>query len=348
MTFEPRSWGNSFADFTDLRSRLLQEATQNPEGALEAASRLLKTHNLDTFEKQYIPQIGVEVALTCGLRGVELLTEITRSPARPLIGSAAIEGMWAASNGQPFPIRPIFEKRSIFPEVREVARAALDDLIVESQSDDDLFHLLLTQTGIGSLGRISALMNPELPDFARHLMKVHADSSIRLTERTLARFDDLLQEDGPEFIYQDFLRENPVLLNPLAAEVIPQAKMGLEFITDFTLRLHNGSYTLVEIERPRDRIFTRADDLTSRFNHAVGQVLDFQTWISENSAYAAKHFPGISAPHGVVIMGMRSQLNGRQLSKLKRWQHNSREITHMTYDDLLHQGRTLLKSLRKY
>ncbi|WP_432862277.1 Shedu anti-phage system protein SduA domain-containing protein [Microbispora rosea] len=179
-------------------------------------------------------------------------------------------------------------------------------------------------------------------------MKVSTESSIKLTAKLLQSFKSLIDAEEDESAYQRFLQENPVILEPLAAEIIPQARLGLEYITDFVLRLHDNRYIVVEIERPQDRIFTSQGDLTARFNHAVGQVLDFQHWVAENSAYAQKNMPGIVSPHGLLVMGLRKNLTEREASKLRRWQQNSRDIEHLTYDDLLVRSSTLLKSLRNH
>lgn len=77
-----------------------------------------------------------------------------------------------------------------------------------------------------------------------------------------------------------------MLLDPLVAEMIPHRRLGVEYATDFALRRHDGSWTLVEIERPQDKMFTARDDFTARFTHAFGQVLDFQQWVDQHVAYA--------------------------------------------------------------
>jgi len=40
---------------------------------------------------------------------------------------------------------------------------------------------------------------------------------------------------------------------------------------------------LVEIERPQDALFTRANDHMARFAHAFGQVVDFLHWVGDTS-----------------------------------------------------------------
>jgi hypothetical protein len=112
----------------------------------------------------------------------------------------------------------------------------------------------------------------------------------------------------------------------------------VEYATDFALRRHDGGWTLVEIERPQDDLFTRGDDFAARFTHAFGQVLDFQQWVDQNVAYARELMPGIAAPRGLLVIGTRQGLGDRQTKKLKQFADNSRRIEIVTYDQLLARG----------
>jgi hypothetical protein len=56
--------------------------------------------------------------------------------------------------------------------------------------------------------------------------------------------------------------------------------------------------------------------------------------------------PGISAPHGLVVMGMRVTLTDEQQAKLRQFVENSRRIDVVTFDDLLARSRSLYKNLR--
>lgn len=104
---------------------------------------------------------------------------------------------------------------------------------------------------------------------------------------------------------------------------------------------------LVEIEKPHDRIFTQAYDFTAEFTHAFGQVLDFQHWVDDNVAYAQKHMPLITAPRGLLVIGMRSDLDSRGEAKLRRFADNSARIDIATFDDLLSGGRNLYRNLHR-
>lgn len=135
--------------------------------------------------------------------------------------------------------------------------------------------------------------------------------------------------------------QNPAFLNPLASQLISKHKLGCEFITDYVLETLTGEFIVVEIEKPQDKIFTQANDFSSQFIHAFGQVIDFIEWIEQNISYAQKKLPGISAPKGILVMGMRSTLAVAQADKLRRFNRNSSNIQVLTYDDLLTNTRAL-------
>lgn len=180
---------------------------------------------------------------------------------------------------------------------------------------------------------------------ATMVIRLLSEASIRLTPSILDDFEKLIGAKRTEPHYQRFLERHPVLLDPLAAEIVPQQRLGVEYATDFALSRHDGSWTVVEIERPQDNIFTTRDDFSARFNHAYGQVLDFQQWVDQHVAYARELMPGIAVPRGLLVVGLRQPLSLRQANKLKQFADNSRRVDIVTYDELLAKGRQLYASL---
>jgi hypothetical protein len=67
--------------------------------------------------------------------------------------------------------------------------------------------------------------------------------------------------------------------------------------------------------------------------------------VDQNVAYAQELLPAITAPRGLLVVGVRQALSPRQAKKLKQFSENSRRIEIMTYDDLLARGRQLYASL---
>lgn len=260
--------------------------------------------------------------------------------------TAVLATLWAAHRGQHVRIwsgdrgLPGFNV-AITPDVADGARWCLSDLMAEATHDGSRFHAVL-QFAMQEL--FSDFGEPGLFELAGLL----ADTAVSLTWPTIeglrrrVRNDDLLEAD-----YQKYLAAHPVLLDPLAAETIDRHRLGDELITDFVVRRHDNRYVAVEIEKPRDRIFTKQGDFTAEFSHAFGQVVDFVGWMDENVSYARTKLVDLEAADGLLVMGRRSDLNENDAARLRRFCQNSRRIEVCTFDDLVQRAATLYKSMRR-
>jgi hypothetical protein len=341
-----RGWQASFRKSLSLLFEYcLSEAPAPGPNLLEDV--LLSEQRNVSLEWSYYWDLAAIGILLRGPIGVDRLAEILRMPMSNLTTSTIVESLWRASSRQPLLPQtegitnhlPEFD----LPEgVAEAAQAALDDLIIDAQSDVALLSKLLSFATTDTIGGAANTIG-----FADHFIQVSGESRITLTHRILDSFADMIQIDLPEERYQAFLKQHPVLLDPLSAEVLPKHKLGSDLITDFVIRRHDYRYIAVEIEKPQDLIFTRSNDFTAPFTHAFGQVLDFQRWIAGNVAYAKAKLPLIENPQGLLIIGQRSHLTEEQNNKLRWWQTNSKMVEVLTFDDLVERGRLLLRSLRR-
>ncbi len=184
----------------------------------------------------------------------------------------------------------------------------------------------------------------ELFDF---LVDLLFDTHLILNKEILGKFESLLNE-GPkkeEQIHQ-FLVENPVLLDPFVIELRNKHELGDDFITDFVVRRTNNEYVVVEIENSTDKIFKQDGSFTQNLMTAVGQVRDFQAWISDNIAYAQTKLLGIRHPDGLVVIGRRETLSGEMAKRLSEENFSRRgNIKIVTYDDLLSQGKSVYHNI---
>ena len=144
---------------------------------------------------------------------------------------------------------------------------------------------------------------------------------------------------------QQYLTRHPVLLDPLAASVHPKQRLGLEHATDFAVRSHDDQWTLVEIERPHDRLFTKKGDFLARFTHALRQVLDFQTWVDNNVAYAQRHMPAISSPRGLLVIGRSADLSEGEKVRLAALNERLYRVRIETFDGLLRRSALMYENL---
>jgi hypothetical protein len=322
----------------------------------EALRQLLLQRAQGTYEKHDVPRVVAAALASRGASGVEELRQLIREAPGHIYPRAILDTLWSVSEGSIQPKSRLGINYASYAapsdETRLRARMVFDDYVIESENDADLFNIVLGALQGAELSAAGVAVKPRhsaepLASLTREVMRVIRDSSILLTQELINEFRDLIAASAPEAEYQRFLEAHPVFLDPLAADMIPRARLGVELITDFVLRRHDHRYVAIEIEKPHDPIFTRRNDFTSEFSHAVGQVIDFQGWVAENVAYAQRHFPLIENPAGLLIMGCRSALDEQQRSKLRRWCANSRSIEVLTFDDLAARADTLLRSLRR-
>lgn len=340
-----RSWRSRFrASLSLLRQYCADKAHSLGPNLLE---EILLSEQRDVgVEWAYYWKLAACGILLRGPAGVDRLIDILRRPSRTLATGTIVQILWRAASGLPLLSKSDdlvghLANFDLPDGTSEAARIALDDLIIDAQGDAAIFSKLISVVDVDALSGGS-----QATGFAGHFMRVSSESTIRLTHRILDAFSRMVMEDLPEEHYQAFLKQHPVLLDPLSAEVLPKHRLGSELVTDFVIRRHDYRYVAVEIEKPQDSIFTLANDFTAAFTHAFGQVIDFQSWIGGNIAYARTRLPHIDNPQGLLIMGRRSDLDEGQVQKLRWWQANSMTVEVLTFDDLVERGRLLLRSLR--
>jgi hypothetical protein len=214
--------------------------------------------------------------------------------------------------------------------------------VIEARTNPRLFgHVLRFLASNYEMHTSFGREGVDLDDF----YEMMTSGAIKLSRVLLNQFENMIQQELREEEYQLFLKQHPVFLDALAADVVPKQALGIEMVTDFVLRRYDNKYILVEIEKPQDRLFTRSNDFTSDFTHALGQVLDFQQWVDLNGAYARVHMPGISSPRGLLVMGRRMDLTEENKGKLHRFSANSSTIDVVTFDDLLQNATSLYQAI---
>lgn len=325
-------------------------AATGDRSSLQELRNLLLTYDGRTFEKDIIPRIASASILINGPAGAFELKELVYRAPGSIYPAAIMETLWRAATKQPIPSNALvrLEQFVVDDATSHAARVVVDDLIIESEVDDDLRLMLLFYAAseeMTSWGNTDNAID-EIVNFGRYMFSVFRSASIRVTEAIIRQLEEMIDNELPEARYQEFLRLNPVLLDPLAAEVISQARLGSDLITDYVIRCHDSRYLVVEIEKPQDAMMTSQNNFSAKFTHAMGQILDFQNWISENNSYAQSKLPGIDCPSGIIVIGRRDKMSAQQEKKLRRWCRNSKSVEVLTFDDLVRRGRLLLTSLR--
>jgi hypothetical protein len=339
--------------YKEIPRVLLELAKRQDRESLIDLENFLLTPDKSTMGTSSTSRYVCAACLQRGVNGVELLKKMLLITPSPTYQKNILASLWFGSLGRtlrPIERYPDEDYLDLFKELPigtiQAAKAAFKDILIESLSDLEVFQII---------SHVLSFSTPEfydepntLKEFHKEIITTYSESAIRLTKGMIEEFQTLVNDSSlSEETYQTFLSKNPVFIDPLANAVISKQKLGIEHVTDFVLKLHDNSYVLVEIEKPRDRIFTQANDFTADFIHAYGQVLDFQQWVDQSNGYANKHMPSISAPKGLLIIGMRNQLSEENLTKLHRFCVNSKHIDILTFDDLLTRAENLYKNIHK-
>jgi Domain of unknown function (DUF4263) len=335
----------------EIRDKIVELASSTSPDSVEILKEFLRYREDHTFFKQEVPRLACLALLAKGPAGVLALVQVLPQAPGSIYPVSIIEVLWHASHGRiPAPIelkalRPPPSLSAALPaETVEAAKSALRDVVAESANNDKIFSPLMTFIHQEStFGRFTA--STDESQFPREVLDILAESRIRISPSVLSGFRDLIDRCEPEERYQQFLAEHPVFLDPLASVVIRKQKLGIEYVTDFVVRRLDDKYILVEIEKPEDLLFTKGDDFTASFTHAVGQVLDFQQWVDLNGAYAGRLMPNISSPRGLVIIGRSQALTPHQKNKLHRFNINSSAVSVLTYDEIAAQAERLYENI---
>jgi len=165
--------------------------------------------------------------------------------------------------------------------------------------------------------------------------------------RLLSSYNTLLESmPEREEVLQVFLKENPTLLCPTYTKMWPKLPFGRK-ITDFVFLDAYGEYTLVELEKPQDRLFIKNGDTSKELNHAQNQILDWKRYIEDNLSTVQKEL-GLSRistnPKGIIVIGRSSSLNEENIRKLASIQNESPKLQILTYDDIFINAKTLIEN----
>ncbi len=160
---------------------------------------------------------------------------------------------------------------------------------------------------------------------------------------TLERFRKLLDEAKDEAPLQRFLSETPWPLLGLGGfkHVFDKVRVGPKYVTDFASVVW-GNYsiwTLVELESPRARLFTKAGLYSRQLSTALRQVNDWLIWQRDFAEVGGEEMEPLQGEvvEAAIVIGRRRDLSRTDRRRLV--QLNSTVPAHalrvVTYDTLL-------------
>ena len=320
-------------------------ALEDSAASILKLQQYLEIRDTGTYEKHIIPYLACRALIYKGVIGIDKIAEVLPTAPGHIYSMAILSSLLQASEGEHAKFMYELTEKStvlskpIIEDVRSAAKSVFWAFLDDCRADSDSFYRLINL--LHHVQSYSMLELESSSNFKKVVFNIFSDSTLRVSDRKINQLGELISSESREEEYQKFFTENPAFLNPLASKLISKHKLGNEFITDYVLETLTGDYIAVEIEKPTDCIFTKSNNFTHAFTHAFGQVIDFIEWIEQNISYAQKKLPGISSPSGMLVIGVRTNLNKEQEDKLRRFNKNSNSIEVVTFDDLLAKARTL-------
>lgn len=193
---------------------------------------------------------------------------------------------------------------------------------------------------------------------------VHDGGKLLLERRSdIAKYEKSIQDyerkinspkiGEPEL--QDFLLDNPIIIDRRITKLIPKKSLGGENYPDFIAVLHNKRHVLIEIETPAKRLYTKDGHPTSDFSQADQQIQDYLRWANEDKDYLRKPMREIPLPDisventsGLLIIGMKRDLSLEEERKLERKRFECKNYRIETFDELLIENQQIVKSIREH
>ncbi len=301
--------------------------------------RYLLDEKAGANENHILPDYAARLFLFLGPGGIRILRETIRQASGTRLPSAIFETIYEAAHKKvrEIPVAdevlPLLVTPVIDDETERAAVEILHELVSESLTDRRLFAVLVQFASQQEAARHGG-KGPSLTTFMFQAFREH---SIKINKKVLEDYQEIIQNpDSSEKDCTQYLLKHPALIDPLAKEIILEDRRGAAYNPDLVIRTYKDEYVFVAIEQPGTSIFTKSDDFTAKFSHALGQVLDFQEWAETNKAYADQPMPSINVPSGLLILGMSSALTERQKKKLRRFNINSQgKVKVMTFDEVL-------------
>ena len=175
-------------------------------------------------------------------------------------------------------------------------------------------------------------------------------------EAAIVEFGALIDSDCSESILQAFLERHAYIVISSAPVyrhwlVVSQAALGSEFQADLAMygSCNGPRWTLIELERPGDRIFNKNGDPSARLVHAMRQVRDWRQWIQDNTEYSCRTFGnhmGVKRSHIVtgIVIGRRSELSNSDKEHLLQLNREGDYNWIITFDAVADRARELLNT----
>ncbi len=244
-------------------------------------------------------------------------------------------------------IGPRASLRSVTVKFGETEEDEIHNLYVAAFKYDDEERLADFEDALQDIQHTLIAINSGLTDKENQQEGIKIENIIDRLKNLLNEYTILLNIADKEEQLQVFIKEHPILLQPYA-KVFPKQKLGEDFITDFILTntLDQGiKYTFVELEKVSMPVFTKQEEFSKEFNHACTQTLNWDVWLENNKAYLQNKLPGLETPDFLIVAGRSIDFSETTKSLLRAWNRRQKNLTFLTYDDLIQKLKELIENL---
>jgi len=193
-------------------------------------------------------------------------------------------------------------------------------------------------------------------DEIEHLIDEHLDNQASEHLATIAHLSALFivlteilsDVNATESTIHDFLRRNPIAVDPLGVRIESEVRLGGDYRIDLAIEFRSlaSQLLLVELEPAKLEIFTKSGRPRAKITHAVQQVEDWLRWWRENPAKVPAQFDSTIVPTGLVVAGRSIEMSEDDKRRLTHLNLN-RQIKVITYDELLSQLESLITQLEQ-
>ncbi len=182
-----------------------------------------------------------------------------------------------------------------------------------------------------------------------------------IVETEVEAYKSILEQAADERPLQRHLADVPRLLvqhlhGGHGRWVIPQKRLGAEFIPDFVMgeRYSGGlDWTLVELQSPKAKLFLSKGRMTEQLDEGIRQILEWRRWLDANRDYARRSrdenglgLTGIDGQsEGLLLIGREADLSEKDRTRRKQLAYDHRISIH-TYDWVTREATSRITELR--
>lgn len=204
---------------------------------LSRLSEVFFTEDFCVFEKFSFPKYAARLFLCYQEAGLQELARLIQACSRPKHFNAILGTIYLASKKKYLnPLVPDKDcRRLVEPPISDsmakVAHEILFNIVSQSIDCPEMFETIVQFMNFGVITSYFENDNIQM-DF----LNILRDSSLMINYSVIHAFENLISESRQkEETYQKYLSENPILIDPLAKEIISKQKLGDDYITDFVV-----------------------------------------------------------------------------------------------------------------